>query len=333
MDKLHTMAEALIKYETIDEEQIKDIMAGREPRPPADWTDNGPPPMPSEAEREPRSREGASDPEPHRGPGQPALTPLHLQLRTRRLDLGTPVVMGVLNVTPDSFSDGGRFDDLPAAVARARRMAAEGAALLDIGGESTRPGAPPVDVGEELVRVMPVIEAVAGSGAPPVSVDTAKPEVMTAAAAAGAEMINDVRALGVPGALEAAAASGCAVCLMHMQGEPRTMQQAPAYGDVVEEVYAFLAARIEACVRAGHRPGSHRRRPGLRLRQDAGAQSGADEASRALRPARTGAAAGRRVEKIHDRAVTGRPVGERLAGGLALAALAVGGRCAHNPQP
>jgi dihydropteroate synthase len=230
--------------------------------------------------------------------------------------------MGVLNVTPDSFSDGGRFEDPAVAVARAREMAYEGAALLDIGGESTRPGAPPVEVAEELARVIPVIRAVAGSGAPPVSVDTAKPEVMTAAAAAGAEMINDVRALGAPGALEAAAASGCAVCLMHMQGEPRTMQAAPAYADVVEEVYAFLAGRIEACVRAGIAAERVVVDPGfgfgktlahnLRLMKHLGRFRGLGV------PLLVGVS-----RKSMIGAVTGRPVGERLAGGLALAALAV----------
>ena len=230
--------------------------------------------------------------------------------------------MGVLNVTPDSFSDGGRFDRLPEAVARARQMAAEGAALLDIGGESTRPGAPPVDVGEELARVIPVIEALAGSGAPPVSVDTAKPAVMTAAAAAGAEMINDVRALGAPGALEAAAASGCAVCLMHMQGEPRTMQAAPAYGDVVEEVYAFLAARIEACVRAGISLDRIVADPGFgfgkTLEHNLSLMKHLERFGGLGVPLLVGVS-----RKSMIGAVTGRPVGERLAGGLALAALAV----------
>lgn len=231
--------------------------------------------------------------------------------------------MGVLNVTPDSFSDGGRFDRLAAAVARAREMAGEGAALLDIGGESTRPGALPVDLADELARVIPVIEALAGSsGAPPISVDTAKPEVMTAAAAAGAEMINDVRALAAPGALEAAAASGCAVCLMHMQGEPRTMQVAPSYRDLVEEVYTFLAARIEACVRAGISPDRIVADPGfgfgktlghnLRLMKDL------ERFGRLGVPLLVGVS-----RKSMIGAVTGRPVGERLAGGLALAALAV----------
>jgi dihydropteroate synthase len=247
---------------------------------------------------------------------------MHLQLRTRRLDLSVPVVMGVLNVTPDSFSDGGRFTAPEAAVYRAREMAAAGAALLDIGGESTRPGAPPVSVTDELSRVLPVVERAAALGLAPVSVDTTKPQVMTAAAAAGAEMINDVRALSAPGALEAAAASGCAVCLMHMQGEPRTMQSAPAYGDVVEEVYAFLAGRIEACVRAGI--------PLERLVVDPGFGFGKTLAHNLTLMKHLARFSALEVpvlvgvsRKSMIGALTGRPVSGRLAGGVALAALAV----------
>ena len=158
--------------------------------------------------------------------------------------------MGVLNVTPDSFSDGGRYLAPAAACEQARRMIAEGAAIIDIGGESTRPGAEPVTVREELRRVLPVIEALADSPAV-LSIDTTKPEVMRAAVGAGAGLINDVRALQAPGALAAALESRAAVCLMHMQGEPRTMQKAPRYGDVVKEVKAFLAARAHACEQAG----------------------------------------------------------------------------------
>ena len=167
------------------------------------------------------------------------------------MDLSRPVVMGVLNVTPDSFSDGGRFFDTAAAIRHGLRMAEEGAALIDVGGESTRPGAEPVGVQDELRRVVPVIEGLARASGPVISVDTSKPEVMRAAAAAGAGLINDVRALREPGALEAAQRSGCAVCLMHMQGEPRSMQAAPAYQDVVGEVRAFLAERARACRTAG----------------------------------------------------------------------------------
>ena len=169
----------------------------------------------------------------------------------RRLVLDRPRVMGILNVTPDSFSDGGRYLDPGAAVERAWRMVEEGADIIDVGGESTRPGAAPVPPEEELRRVVPVIEAVAAKLPVPVSVDTSKPEVMGAAVAAGAGLVNDVRALRAPGALEAAAELGVPVCLMHMQGEPRTMQRAPAYRDVVAEVRAFLLERVAACEAAG----------------------------------------------------------------------------------
>jgi dihydropteroate synthase len=173
-----------------------------------------------------------------------------LQCGAKRLDLSRAVVMGVLNVTPDSFSDGARFLAPAAACEHALRMMDEGAAIIDIGGESTRPGAQAVPLAEELRRVMPVIERL--SGAPAIlSIDTSKPEVMRAAAAAGAGLINDVRALQAPGALEAALESGCAVCLMHMQGEPRTMQDSPHYVDVVNEVKAFLGARAHSCEQAG----------------------------------------------------------------------------------
>jgi len=158
--------------------------------------------------------------------------------------------MGIVNVTPDSFSDGGRHFDAARAIAHGRQLVEEGADLLDIGGESSRPGAQSVSAEEELRRVLPVIEALAGVGVP-LSVDTVKPEVMRRAAAAGASVINDIAALQAPGALEAAAASDAAVCLMHMQGEPRTMQADPSYGDVVAEVRDFLAARVAAAQAAG----------------------------------------------------------------------------------
>jgi dihydropteroate synthase len=159
--------------------------------------------------------------------------------------------MGILNVTPDSFSDGGRYLDPRLAIEHAQAMARAGAALIDVGGESTRPGAEAVGAAEEIRRVVPVIEALAANTRLAISVDTSKPEVMTAAARAGASMINDVRALREPGALEAAAQTGAAVCLMHMQGEPRTMQTEPHYLDVVSEVSDFLEQRVEACAAAG----------------------------------------------------------------------------------
>ena len=169
----------------------------------------------------------------------------------RPLDLSRVAIMGVLNVTPDSFSDGGAFLAREHAVARAVEMVEEGADIIDVGGESTRPGADPVSVQQELDRVIPVIEALRAAVAIPVSIDTSKPEVMRAAVAAGAGFINDVTALRQAGALAAAAALGVPICLMHMQGEPRSMQDNPEYGDVVAEVGAFLRARVEACEAAG----------------------------------------------------------------------------------
>jgi dihydropteroate synthase len=156
--------------------------------------------------------------------------------------------MGVVNVTPDSFSDGGRFEDAEAAIAHAIQLAEEGADILDVGGESTRPGAAPVSQEEELRRVLPVIRQLRDL---PVSVDTRHPAVMRAALDFGASMINDVEALTAPGALEAVASSDCAVCLMHKQGDPATMQKAPRYDDVIAEVRSFLADRKQACLEAG----------------------------------------------------------------------------------
>ena len=169
----------------------------------------------------------------------------------RILRLDRPQVMGIVNVTPDSFSDGGAHDTADAAVAHALRLVEEGADALDIGGESTRPGAAEVEVEEELRRVVPVIERLAAQVAVPISIDTSKPEVMRAAVQAGAGMINDVCGLRREGALDAAAALGVPVVLMHMQGEPRSMQAAPQYDDVVGEVHRFLAERIFAAEMAG----------------------------------------------------------------------------------
>ena len=169
----------------------------------------------------------------------------------RILRLDRPQVMGIVNVTPDSFSDGGAHDTADAAVAHALRLVEEGADALDIGGESTRPGAAEVEVEEELRRVVPVIERLAAQVAVPISIDSSKPEVMRAAVQAGAGMINDVYGLRREGALDAAAALGVPVVLMHMQGEPRSMQAAPQYDDVVGEVHRFLAERIFAAEMAG----------------------------------------------------------------------------------
>lgn len=169
----------------------------------------------------------------------------------RRLDLARTAVMGILNVTPDSFADGGIFLARENALAHAHRMVEAGADIIDVGGESTRPGAQPVPAPQEIERVVPVIEALARETKIPISIDTSKPEVMRAAVAAGAGFINDVQALRADGALTAAAALKVPVCLMHMQGEPRTMQDQPQYRDVVTDVRDFLAARVEVCVAAG----------------------------------------------------------------------------------
>ncbi|MEE2870620.1 MAG: dihydropteroate synthase [Pseudomonadota bacterium] len=169
----------------------------------------------------------------------------------RTLDLSAPVVMGILNVTPDSFSDGGRFTERDAALRQAERMLADGAAIIDVGGESTRPGAAPVSEQQELDRVVPVVEALTSELDALVSVDTSTAAVIRGAAAVGAGMINDVRALRRSGALDAAAASGLPVCLMHMQGEPGNMQDDPRYQDVTAEVVDFLRQRIAACGQVG----------------------------------------------------------------------------------
>ncbi|MCX7033781.1 MAG: dihydropteroate synthase [Arenimonas sp.] len=178
------------------------------------------------------------------------LTP-QLDCAGRVLKLDRPRVMGIVNVTPDSFSDGGHHDTVEAAVAHGLKLAAEGADLLDVGGESTRPGADAVSLEDELARVIPVIERLARETSLPISVDTSKPEVMRAAVAAGAGMINDVYALRREGALDAAASLGVPVVLMHMLGEPRGMQDAPQYDDVVGDVHRFLAERLFACEMAG----------------------------------------------------------------------------------
>jgi dihydropteroate synthase len=178
------------------------------------------------------------------------LTP-QLDCAGRVIVLDRPRVMGIVNVTPDSFSDGGSHDTTEAAVAHGLRLADEGADVLDVGGESTRPGADEVSIEEELRRVIPVIERLARETTLPISIDTSKPEVMRAAVASGAGLINDVYALRRDGALDAAAALGVPVVLMHMQGEPRSMQAAPQYDDLVGEVHRFLAERIFACEMAG----------------------------------------------------------------------------------
>ncbi len=176
--------------------------------------------------------------------------PSHLRCGRFSIALTRPLIMGVVNVTPDSFSDGGRFLETGPAVVHGNELARQGADILDIGGESTRPGAQPVPFALELDRILPVIEGLRGLDRP-LSVDTYKPAVMRAVVAAGASMINDINALQSEGALDAVSGTDCAVCLMHMQGNPRTMQQDPHYDDVVGEVREFLARRVAACEAAG----------------------------------------------------------------------------------
>ncbi|AXX58912.1 Dihydropteroate synthase [Vibrio vulnificus] len=169
----------------------------------------------------------------------------------KSLDLSFPVVMGILNVTPDSFSDGGQFNALDAALAQAERMIAAGVSIIDVGGESTRPGAPEVSLEEELKRVIPAIQAIRQKHDVWISIDTSKAEVMKQAIEAGADLINDVRALKEPGALAVAAKAQVPICLMHMQGQPRSMQHNPSYQDVLKEVSEFLEERVAACEEAG----------------------------------------------------------------------------------
>jgi dihydropteroate synthase len=237
------------------------------------------------------------------------------------LALDRPLVMGVVNVTPDSFYDGGRHASTVAAIAHARRLAEEGADLLDIGGESSRPGSEAVSLDEELARVLPVLDGLRDLEVP-ISVDTIKPGVMRAAIAGGAAMINDITALGAPGALEAVAASEAAVCLMHMRGEPKTMQAAPAYADVVAEVRSFLASRVAACVAAGI--------PDDRIVVDPGFGFGktVEHNLALLRELRAIAGIGVPVlagwsRKSSLGRITGRAPEERLAGSLAAAMIAV----------
>ncbi len=247
---------------------------------------------------------------------------MQLHLPGRVLDLSDPIVMGVLNVTPDSFSDGGRYTAVDAAVERALRMVEEGALLLDVGGESTRPGAPAVSLADELDRVLPVIEALSRRTTVPISIDTRKPEVMEAAVAAGASLINDVAALRAPGALAAAARSGAAVCLMHMQGEPGSMQLDPRYGDVVAEVRQFLAERVAACNAAGIASDRLVLDPGIgfgkRLEHNLALLARLHDLRVGACPLLVGVS-----RKSMLGAMLGRGVTDRLAGGVAVATAAV----------
>lgn len=239
----------------------------------------------------------------------------------RPLKLGRIAVMGILNVTPDSFSDGGKFHDPRRAIARGVRMVEAGADLLDVGGESTRPGATSVSAAEEMDRILPVIEGLSNAVGVPVSVDTSKPEVMRAAVRTGAGMVNDVLALRMPESIETVAGLGVPVCLMHMQGEPRTMQQNPVYKNVVEDVCRFLGERISACEKAGI--------PRSRLLIDPGFGFGKTLSHNLelLRNLRTVAALGLPVVAGLSRKsligmATGLPVEQRLHASVALALLA-----------
>jgi dihydropteroate synthase len=247
---------------------------------------------------------------------------MHWQTRRFKLDLSRPRVMGIVNVTPDSFSDGGRHDDTRTAIAHCERLVAEGADILDIGGESTRPGAPRVDADSEWARIAPVLAAAVTLGVP-VSVDTYKPEVMRRALDAGADIVNDVQALQLPGALAAVADSGAGVCLMHMRGEPASMMDLAVYGDVITEVAAFLAQRAQAARGSGIPAGCIALDPGY------GFAKTAEHNLKLLAGQRHLAGLGypllvgwSRKRTLGD--ITGRPVDQRLAASLAAALRAVG---------
>jgi len=238
------------------------------------------------------------------------------------VDLSVPRVMGILNVTPDSFSDGGRFVVPDDALVQAERMIAEGADILDIGGESTRPGAAAVSLDEEMARVLPLIERVAAEFDVPVSIDTSKPELMRAAVAAGAAMINDVSALRAPGAVAVVAALGVPVCLMHMQGEPRTMQAAPQYDDVLADVIRFLGDRVTVCVAAGIARERLLIDPGFgfgkTLQHNLALLRGLGQFRQLGLPILVGIS-----RKSMLGAITGKPVGERQTASVAAALMAV----------
>lgn len=242
---------------------------------------------------------------------------------SQRLDLSMTRIMGILNVTPDSFSDGGHFNQLDAALYRSEQMLAEGAELIDVGGESTRPGAAPVSVAEELDRVVPVVEALRSRFDVIVSMDTSTPEVMRAGAHVGAGLINDVRALRRPGALAAAAETGLAVCLMHMQGEPGSMQAAPHYDDLLAEVNDFLLERSAAALAAGIAEEALLIDPGFgfgkTLEHNLQLFARMPEVAPLQRPLLVGVSRKSMIGNLLQR-----PVEQRLAGGLALASLAVG---------
>lgn len=239
-----------------------------------------------------------------------------------RIDLAQPRVMGIVNVTPDSFSDGGRYAAAGAALVHCQQLLAEGADILDIGGESSRPGAQPVGAAEEFARVMPVLEGALKLGCP-VSIDTAKPELMRAALALGVDIVNDIQALQAPGAVEAVAAHpGCGVCLMHMQGEPRSMQSAPDYADVLAEVSGFLAQRASALLAAGVARECIVLDPGIGFGKTVAHNFELLRRQRELLALGYPLLAGW-SRKSSLGAVTGRPAGERLVASVAAALAAV----------
>lgn len=252
----------------------------------------------------------------------PRLQSSRLPCGDRELDLSQAQIMGILNVTPDSFSDGGRFARTDDALRHVEQMLAAGATLIDVGGESTRPGAAPVSPQQELDRVVPVIQAIASRFDTIISVDTSTAQVMTAAAEAGAGMINDVRALQRPGAMRAAAETGLPVCLMHMQGDPSTMQQAPRYDSVLEEVSTFLEARTAECVAQGIARSRIVLDPGFGFGKTLQHNLQLFAQLDALRPVGLPVLIGvSRKSMIGE--VLGRPVDQRLHASLALAAMAV----------
>ena len=251
-----------------------------------------------------------------------AVQPFRLPCGSRTLDLSRPQVMGILNVTPDSFSDGGRYNRIDAALRHAEQMLEAGAAIIDVGGESTRPGAPPVSAEEELQRVAPVVEQLVCRLDALVSVDTSSPALMREAALLGAGMINDVRSLSRDGALQAAAQGNLAVCLMHMQGEPQTMQDSPQYDDVTTAVRTFLADRVAACEAAGIARERLLIDPGFGFAKTLAHNLSLFRHMQALHdlhlPLLVGVSRKSMIGKV-----LGREVDQRLAGSLALAALAV----------
>jgi dihydropteroate synthase len=237
------------------------------------------------------------------------------------LPLDRPHVVGILNLTPDSFSDGGHFADPARAVERAWAMVEEGASIVELGGESTRPGAPPVSPEDEARRVLPVLERLEGFPRP-LALDTSEPALMRAGAERGVRLVNDVRALRRPGALETVASLGLAVCLMHMRGEPATMQVAPSYDDVVEDVRGFLAARRDACLGAGMRPNTILLDPGFGFGKTLGHNRALLRSLGRFRDLGCPLLVGLSRKSFVGALGGGRAVGERLAASLAAAVLA-----------